>query len=635
VRKIFLPVFFVFGSLLLSAQEETSADSLSLLFNKESQNFFETKLDKLISTYQLHANLLYAKSFSDFSFSLKENYGSTLIKSVDKSIKDEHFFTFGTTYNFSKSISSGFLVKHSILSDSRKIGINSAEQANIVFFPRFTIAPEIYIAPFAGYSSNRQIGFRDNGIVYGLESNIRTNSGEGFELASSIKIREEEILPRKNNVRDFGISAANNFSEFVKNILTVSYFETRKDFYYETDSLTRKEFSIINNIQSRKENNFRFDDSFRYLEFFPNTNLLVHSSVLWRKIFRDTKYKQTTVASQTVFDTEIYELKLDLDGEAEYKKDDFRLLVKTAFTERDEKHSANNFTDANPLYFEQRNKAESQKNNSAQRMSVSLSSDYKFSSKENISLSIFQNKLTYNTPSKENFDDRDELLSIIKIRYARFLNPFFEFFTSTEGTLNKLVYISSQRSSNNNVNHVLKLQAGGNFSGQQLRSYNTFEVSANYTVYDYEDLNPNYKSYSFRQFGVFDSTTLKVIQNLDLKFTGYVRLSEQGELKWKAFSLKPTRFLEESFFLPQLSLLYSDVQFIIGYRTFTLKTFTYQKTEKLLESHYVSRGPVTEIYYTAGTKIRFQLKAWYEFVSLNQKRVSEIPNLNFSVLLNI
>ncbi|MDP3147572.1 MAG: hypothetical protein Q8N83_00455 [Ignavibacteria bacterium] len=635
MKKIFFIILIALGIPKIFAQHELTRDSLSILVNPDSINFVQTKLNKLLSTYRLEANFLFNKTFSDFSFSVKEDYGSTLIKSSDKSIKDEHFFSMRTAYNFSENFSGGFAVNHSILSDSRKIGLNSAVQSNIVFIPRYTFAPEIFLAPFAGYSSNRQIGVHDDGILYGGEGGFRSNSGDGFEFVSSVKISEEDILPRKNNIHDFNLSAVNRFSEFVGNILHVSYIESRKDFYYEADSLIRREYSVINNIQSRKENNFQFDDSLRYLQFLPNTNLTLHSSVLWRKIFRDTKYKSTNVSSKTVFDTEIHELKLDLEGEAEYYKDDFHFLVKTAFTERDEKHSAKNFDGADPIDFEVRSTSESQKNNFTQLTSLTISTDYKISSKDNISLSLFHNKLTYDTPSKENYDDRDELLSIIKLRYSRMLNPYFEFFTSSEGTINKLVYISSQRSSNNNVNRVLKLQSGGKFTSSRLRSYNAFDVSANYTVYDYEDLNPNYKSYSFRQFGMFDSTSLRVVRNIDAKFTGYLRLSEQGELKWKEFSMKPTRFLEESFLLPQIAYFFMNAQFVIGFRQFSLKTYSYNQTSKVLESSYLSRGPITEIYYSVVGKVQLQLKAWYEFVTVNNQKVNEIPNLDFAVLLNI
>ena len=132
-----------------------------------------------------------------------------------------------------------------------------------------------------------------------------------------------------------------------------------------------------------------------------------------------------------------------------------------------------------------------------------------------------------------------------------------------------------------------------------------------------------------------DSTTFRLARNIDLKFRGYLRLSEQGELKWKEFSLKPTRFLEETFFTPQLAYFYMDTQFVIGYRQFSLKTFTYKQTDKVLESYYLSRGPLTEIYYSVAGKVQLQLKAWYEFVTLNNQKVSEIPNLDFALLLNI
>jgi len=635
----FICLFFAIGK--LSAQTESIADSLSEDYNPYARNFFGTSLNKLLSTYQLHSYLWYQQQVGDFSFAVKENFSSTLVKSNEKSIKDEHFFSFLPTYKINEWFSQGFSVKHSILSDSRKIGINSAQQSSFIFIPNFLPLTNWQVSPFLGYSSNRQIGVHDDGLIYGGESKFLSVSKEGFALGSTVKITEEEILPRKNSIRDFRVSAANHFSNDIGNILSVSYFQTRKDFYYEADSLIKKEFSVVNNIQSRRENNFQFDDSLRYFRFLPNTDLTLHSTVLWRKIFRDTKYKTTTIASQTIFDTEIDELRLDLEGELWYRHDDLQLQMKTAFMERDEKHSALNFDGANQIFYEQRNASELQKNNFTQRTSITVTGIYQLSSKDSISLSLFHNKLTYDTPSSDNFDDRDELLSIMKLRYTRSLNSFFDFFVSTEGTINKLVYISASRSSNNNVNRVLKLQTGGIFKGTRFRSYNAFDVSANYTVYDYEDLNPNYKSYSFRQFGMFDSSSLNLTTHTVAKFMGYIRLSEQGELQWKKFSLRPTRNLEESFLVPQIGYLYGPARFYIGYRQFLLKTYIFStntvtgKLTKSLDSYYLSRGPITEIQYVVYKKIELQMKAWYEFVSMNQKPIGEIPNFDFSVLLNL
>ena len=78
--------------------------------------------------------------------------------------------------------------------------------------------------------------------------------------------------------------------------------------------------------------------------------------------------------------------------------------------------------------------------------------------------------------------------------------------------MNHIVYIYAEESANNNINRILRLSTGGTYSGANVSSTNSFEVSANYTVYDFEDLVPNYQSYSFRQFTAMDSSQNKIRQ---------------------------------------------------------------------------------------------------------------------------
>jgi len=77
--------------------------------------------------------------------------------------------------------------------------------------------------------------------------------------------------------------------------------------------------------------------------------------------------------------------------------------------------------------------------------------------------SVFHRKLRYDTPSEINFDDRDELLTIARIQYERKINAIFTAFINTEASLNKTVYIFKERSSNNNINRIIKLSGGGIF----------------------------------------------------------------------------------------------------------------------------------------------------------------------------
>ncbi|HAB54684.1 MAG TPA: hypothetical protein DCE80_21330, partial [Ignavibacteriales bacterium] len=277
-----------------------------------------------------------------------------------------------------------------------------------------------------------------------------------------------------------------------------------------------QEFNVANNIQSRIETSYLIQDSLHYNNLFSMFSLDVAGIVNWRKVERDTRYKSIQNATSSIFDTEINELKLDFESMLSYESRNFNGLLRLLYSERDEKNLAKRLPLVSENLYQDRLQLEGRKNNNSIRASLSFLGNLRLSQSDQFYISVLHNKLRYDTPSKDNFDDRDELLSIVRLRYTRQFTPFFEGFINTEGTYNQTVYIFSQKSSNNNINRILKLAAGGSYRGANLTSVNSFEVSANYTVYDFQDLNPNIKSYSFRQFTASDSTNYLFNKKLKL-----------------------------------------------------------------------------------------------------------------------
>ncbi len=207
------------------------------------------------------------------------------------------------------------------------------------------------------------------------------------------------------------------------------------------------------------------------------------------------------------------------------------------------------------------------------------------------------------------------MLSIGRIQYERFFNPYFRAFINIEGSLNKIVYIFSERSSNNNIRRILKLGSGGTFSSGNLTSTNSAEVMANYTVFDYEELNPIYRSYAFRQFVVRDSTTLKISKQFKFFTTGYIKQSEQGDFKWSSFTSKPQRFINEVYLEPKFYFDNKSFVFGIGVRYFNLSTFNILNgTVKQKISEYKSIGPVSEVSIELTDSLSFRTYGWYEFI---------------------
>jgi hypothetical protein len=211
------------------------------------------------------------------------------------------------------------------------------------------------------------------------------------------------------------------------------------------------------------------------------------------------------------------------------------------------------------------------------------------------------------------------------------LTPFFETFVNAEGTYNHTVYIFSERSSNNNINRIISFSAGSAYSGKNVTSSNTFGVSANYTVYDFEDLNPNYQSFSFRQMTASDTTVIKLNNILSLAFYGYAKFSEQGDFKWKTFSTRPNRFLREIYTEPKLVYRLNNFSFSAGLRIFSLNSYNYKGKERTISSEYLSTGPLTEVLLSLRDSLYLRFYGWYEFISATNSPDKELVNFNFQV----
>jgi hypothetical protein len=625
LKKLFYIIFFITHGLSF-AQKLT--DSLDFYIDTKLKNNLNTRLEKQLNTYYLTSFFNYTGLTNSFIYNVNENYNSTLVNSTDKSIRDEHYFNIKTEYLISSPLRFGLLASNNILSDNRKIEINSASISNAAFFTTYTPEDKIYVSPFLGYTNNRQIGENNSGLLLGFEGLVDNIDLSGTNINADVKYRDEDISPRKNTLRNLAFVLTSIFNERVTNNIGVKLFQSRKDFFYTADPATFSTFGVINNIQSRTESGYLIEDKLNYNHVLPFLNLDFLGTINYRSIDRDTRYKLPIVTSSSQFDATVNELKLEVESNASIITDNFKSTIRINYSERNENNVAKNYLGVyNPLFL-QRSDEESMKDNSSIRGSISFIGNYDFSKSDRLFFSLYQNKLRYDTPSSQNYDDRDELLSIIQLKYSKALTPFFTAFLNLEGTYNHVVYIFSESSSNNNVNRVIRLSSGGEYKGYNLSSMNIFEVSANYTVYDFEDLTPNFRSFSFRQLNIVDSTTLKFSPLFFVNHYGYVKLSEQGDLKWAAFSTRPIRYLEEIYSEPKLNFVISKFILSGGVRLFILNTYTYDVEHRIPESQYLSIAPVSEFSLVLSTSLFFRLYGYYEFIttnnSLHKKQISFI-----------
>ncbi len=620
---------------------QVSHDSLSFIIKNFQIRNLSSNFQKQLNTYKLNSAFRYGIEVDKIFIGIREQFNSTVVKSVQNTIKDEQYFSLFSEYDLAPIIKLGTLINYNFYSDDRKLDINNTSNFNSSLFTKINIRDNIKLIPFGGISNNKQIGEEDYGFIYGTEGLYDYTKPNDFNFSSKLKFQNEDISPRKNTLRYFIANITNAFENSFFNKITAKYSQQRKDFYFLADSLTSTKFHVDNNIQSRIESNYFLQDRLLFASRTSNLSLDLLGRVSWRNIQRNTRYLffenlSSSNLSSFPFSTKIEEFILNFSALAEYKTKIFSSRIKLAFSEREEKHMLKSEPDANSILFNDRDDIEKRKNNNSQQIVLSASFGYKFSSKDQVLFSAFHRKLRYDTPSEDNFDDRDELLSIFRISYLRKFSPFFNMFINFEGSINHIVYIFAKRSSNNNIKRILKLNTGGNYKNKYLTSRNTIEILANYTVFDFEDLNPNFKSFSFRQFAAKDSTGLRLNKRVHLVASGYVKLSEQGDFKWTSFSNKPKRFLAEYNIEPMMIYKHLNMSFGVGIRYFSIATFKYNdKIIKIKETEYTSIGPTTEITLSFENQLYLKLYGWYEFITTEKKIKREQANLNLQVNWNI
>ncbi len=631
--RIKLLLIFLFG--YVNAFSQVEKDSSELSASNYLIKLWNNNVDKQLNTYLFNTQIKYFLAGSKYFVGLSENFNSTIISTALKNIKDEQLLRLLTRYNFADNFTAGIFIKNNLYSDNRQVSINKTSLLHSSLYLSYKPIKNFEITPFLGISSNNQIGEEDKGFIYGSEFLLNNFLLGDFNVNSFIKYQNEDISPRKNLLRYLSIELDNKFEEGLNNTISLYLSNQRKDFYFTADEITADEFNVRNNIQSREETNYLLQDKIRINPQNSNLNIDIQGRIYLRNIERNTRYISLKNISSSSFDSKIKELRLDLISSAEYKYDNLNLSLKFSMSEREEKHQPRKIEGISEIIFNEREKSESLKNNTSQTVNIAFNSIYEISKNDRLTLSLFHRKLKYDTPSQDNYDDRDELLSMGRIMYEKKFSSYFKAFVNLEGSLNKIVYIFSERSSNNNIQRVIRLSSGGIIKFKNFFTSNSAEVSANYTVFDYEKLNPNFKSYSFRQFIYRDSSSIMIKKNLFFMINGYIKLSEQGDFQWSNFTSKPLRYLSEQYIEPKIIFNYFSLSIGPGLRYFSLSTYNFKKgMEKNKLSDYFSIGPVLEINYDISGNIYFRLYGWYEFIRTENQNKREMANFNMRLSYN-
>ncbi len=624
--KIFILFFFALGVIL---HAQSASDSTNFFFPAYKINGIKIASDKHLNTLNFRNDLYYQGNYGKVNFAVDGKYSSAYFFATQQSYRTSHVIKTFADYSFSDWLAAGLLVKRSSYNDNQRLAISSAEVNQAMLYSKINVSGVLNLTPIAGFSQNSQAGAKDAGPIYGIEGNVNRISMENLDLSGRFHYSNEDISPRKNTLRSMLFQIRTSGSRVFRNTLSASFDQSGKDFYLPLDSTLASVFGVNNNIESRTENNYLLSNELQ-IYFSPRSRIDIGGYIKQKYVKRQKRYVIPDLATTSTFDPTVSRLLMNITTSFVHRTSDYRLLVKGGFNRREETFSVANIPGANAIFYDLRQSQESNKDNVSALEYFTGSFRCYLGTKNVLSLSLYQRKLRYDTPSEENFDDRDELLTMLRFGFQRKVNPFFIFRLGLEASRNHLVYVFAERSSNNNIKRILRLIGGGTYRGKRLTSSNSAEVSANYTVYDFEDLTQNYQSFAFRQFSAKDSTSLFFNKFLSANFFGYIKISEQGEFSWKNFSEKPFQYRTEIYVEPLMQFNTRLINVGLGLRYYSLQTYDYSVLQLFPVSDYTSIGPSMIAATPISNNFSLNFHGWYEFVKSGTTPDKTRINFTFS-----
>lgn len=603
-----------------------------------SRNFINTYLNDQIQSINFNSKINFDLKYKKFNFFVKNYYTSDITRLEKDYFKDFDNVKTGFGYNPFDKLNLSLNYLGFLYSDEKILQLKGSSSNSVYLSALYedevnsgTLSSKINL----GYKSENQIGEFNKGFISAGELNIVGIDYKGYLLDGQLKLSYESLNPRKNNLILAKLFVDKSYNDnLVNNQVDAFFSRSRKDYYVPADTLTKQQFNVNNNIEKRTETIAKLADYFQY-KISDKVDVLLTVNPYVRFVTKDNNYipSSTSIVSG-IYDADLTEVNLLTEASLKFDFDKLNLLFRSIYSERDEKHNVRNPERLNPNLVKDKDELEASKNNHSTRFSFIGNMFYDLTKFNRMEFFGSSSILKYDTPSNSNFDDRDELNLVVTFshRYNNWKN--LQLITSLDMNLYHTVYIFAEKSSNNNWNRVFRLTSRSDLNFNEfIRTSNTFSILANYTVYDFEDIMSNVKSYSFRQFNWKDSTNIKLFRNFELKLYAELKLYERGELNWGSFSTRPVSFFEDRIINPELYYHYSKmIDFVLGYRYFEQKRYNYDKGERIYDYSVKTYGPVAKIKFDINSNSLIEIIGSHDSYIYDKVRS---PEKHFNLYLNV
>ena len=594
------------------------------------------RFERNLNTYLWNFKADFSGRDSGFAADVHDRYSSSFIEQNQNSLRDEHTLWLNASRRISSMMNLDLEASTFTLSDNQSLDVSNAALHTGLVGVSIRPLPYISVTPLVGFRVDRQQDQTDQGWNYKLSSQLDSVDINGYETLASLRVNVSNLSPRYFRSNGAQLFFAKDFLEGSFDSLRFQWSNNRWDFYIPADSVMQKEFGIKENIRSRVDEIYNVSNTLHYA-VGKELSAVVQTLVETRTISNAFRYKSLLEPTMIPYDVTVQEQRLEGGIDLNYRDiNNIFASVGIHTSERDERHILQKIDGVDPDIQQSASEQETQLDNIQHRTSLRGIFSMPVSSNDFVSFESSAGILRYDAPDSTNTDDRDELLITLSGRESHRWNEYFNISVTVEATLNHIVYLLAERSANNNWNRIFRLAPELTYTpSPAMRMVNTFEVLANYTVFDYETLIPTVESYSYRQFAFLDSTSYDMSSNMGLDFLLHVRLYERGELQWKAFTERPQQYFQEVTFSPAVRYTIQErLVCAAGFRSFVQNRYLYNGAARVTDGNYFSYGPTTSIVFMAPSGWRLEIQGWKEFQKETNQPTRDVSNIMMSAKAN-
>lgn len=591
------------------------------------QNNFNAENNQLVLGFDKFANIITFTGDLDYllnskygSISLNQNYSGTSIINAN-SFRDDESLSFQYYYPIFENLFANYELNWRLNADTRSIGFNELQRFNSLAGISYKPINELNLSVLAGIENNTQIGVSSAGEVYKTSAELMSYNLDNYQINSKFSGEYLELDDsRKNSDLSFNISAFRDFDVSDNIAVDFNYKLLSRDFLISSFSEIN-DFLVENRIESRVGGifglNYKLSERLQTVIGFSAADLDVS------RAYRTPIIEE----SQTGVMRKLNELQLNLDAKIIYSVDKLTQEFNFRIDTRNEKNLIQNKWDIAESDLTRLRNSEQQRDNISSKNTFISKTLYQFNRKQSLQADYNISILRYDTPSNENYDDRDEFSTFGRLSYRRIYSPFLTMELNAEMQMIHLVFLKSQRSSLNNWNRIIKFSPVLYLNYSNFRMEPRLEVLANYTVFDFESISPNVNSFSFRQISYKDSMNYQITDKINIKSRFVFRYFERGILYWNNFKETPQSTNQE--LLADILLndkINENINIGLGVKYYNLNQQNLGINSSLvLDQESVGPQVAITAHFLSGSQVT--ISGWYEFQNSASGGAREIPNI--------